>query len=104
MSETPTAILVCPKCQGSMGSYERNGIMIDQCQQCRGVFLDRGELERLIDAEEQRYSLSPPQDKRGFRDEPSYRSGDDYRHGDSKHSSKYGNKRRRGGFLGELFD
>src|SRR6266511_4223862 len=34
-----------------MRSYERSGITVDQCTQCRGVFLDRGELERLIDAE-----------------------------------------------------
>lgn len=34
-----------------MRSYERNGVTIDQCTECRGVFLDRGELVRLIDAE-----------------------------------------------------
>ena len=34
-----------------MRSYERNGVHVDQCTECRGVFLDRGELERLIDAE-----------------------------------------------------
>lgn len=38
----------CPKCQGSMRTYERNGIHVDQCTECRGVFLDRGELEHLI--------------------------------------------------------
>lgn len=43
--------LTCPKCQGTMRSYERNGIQIDQCTECRGVFLDRGELELLMDAE-----------------------------------------------------
>jgi Zn-finger nucleic acid-binding protein len=43
--------LVCPKCQGAMRTYERNGVHVDQCTECRGIFLDRGELERLIDAE-----------------------------------------------------
>lgn len=43
--------LVCPKCQGEWRQYERNGVTIDQCTECRGVFLDRGELDRLIDAE-----------------------------------------------------
>src|SRR3712207_9326486 len=43
--------LVCPKCQGTMRTYERNGVHVDQCADCRGIFLDRGELERLIDAE-----------------------------------------------------
>jgi hypothetical protein len=43
--------LVCPKCQGAMRTYERNGVHVDQCTDCRGIFLDRGELERLVDAE-----------------------------------------------------
>ena len=43
--------MTCPKCANAMRSYERNGIVVDQCTTCRGVFLDRGELERLVDAE-----------------------------------------------------
>jgi uncharacterized protein len=43
--------LTCPKCHGAMRSYERSGVTIDQCADCRGIFLDRGELERLIDAD-----------------------------------------------------
>jgi Zn-finger nucleic acid-binding protein len=34
-----------------MRTYERNGILIDQCEECRGIFLDRGELDQLLDAE-----------------------------------------------------
>ncbi|MBB3674951.1 zf-TFIIB domain-containing protein [Modestobacter versicolor] len=34
-----------------MRTYERNGVHVDQCADCRGIFLDRGELERLVDAE-----------------------------------------------------
>lgn len=34
-----------------MRTYKRNGITIDQCTACHGIFLDRGELERLIGAE-----------------------------------------------------
>jgi Zn-finger nucleic acid-binding protein len=41
----------CPKCEAEMRSYERNGVTVDQCSGCRGIFLDRGELEHLIDAE-----------------------------------------------------
>ncbi len=48
---TQTTTLICPKCQGAMRTYERSGIAIDQCTECRGIFLDRGELERLMDAE-----------------------------------------------------
>ena len=43
--------LTCPKCHGTMRTYERNGVHVDQCGDCRGIFLDRGELDRLIDAE-----------------------------------------------------
>jgi hypothetical protein len=43
--------LTCPKCHGTMRTYERNGVHVDQCPECRGIFLDRGELDRLIDAE-----------------------------------------------------
>jgi uncharacterized protein len=43
--------LTCPKCHGTMRTYERNGVHVDQCADCRGIFLDRGELDRLIDAE-----------------------------------------------------
>ena len=34
-----------------MRTYERSGLTVDQCSDCRGIFLDRGELERLVDAE-----------------------------------------------------
>jgi Zn-finger nucleic acid-binding protein len=43
--------LRCPKCAGDMVTYERSGIHLDQCRECRGFFLDRGELEKLVDAE-----------------------------------------------------
>ncbi len=41
----------CPKCAAEMAAYERSGVVVDQCRECRGIYLDRGELERLIDAE-----------------------------------------------------
>ena len=47
---TGTATMTCPKCRGDMTRYKRNGVHVDQCEECRGVFLDRGELEQLIDA------------------------------------------------------
>jgi len=48
---TSSMALRCPKCAGEMASYERSGINVEQCRECRGIFLDRGELERLVDAE-----------------------------------------------------
>ncbi|WP_460700422.1 TFIIB-type zinc ribbon-containing protein [Nocardia thraciensis] len=37
----------CPKCHGSMHTYNRSGVQIEQCSNCRGIFLDYGELEHL---------------------------------------------------------
>ena len=49
--------LVCPKCGADMRTYERSGIHVDQCGECRGIFLDRGELERLMDAKTAHYAF-----------------------------------------------
>lgn len=57
-----TTELTCPKCGAEMRSYERNGVTVDQCSGCRGVFLDRGELERLIDAEGSYYERERERD------------------------------------------
>ncbi len=56
----------CPKCESEMRSYERNGVTVDQCTGCRGVFLDRGELERLVDAEGSYYEpeSQPPREEK----------------------------------------
>jgi Zn-finger nucleic acid-binding protein len=43
--------LTCPKCHDTMQAYERDGVHVDRCAGCRGVFLDRGELERLLDTD-----------------------------------------------------
>ncbi len=42
--------MTCPKCGAAMRTYERNGVHVDQCESCRGIFLDLGELEALIRA------------------------------------------------------
>lgn len=41
------SILNCPVCQGAMHEVNKQGVLIDTCTQCRGVWLDRGELEKL---------------------------------------------------------
>lgn len=40
--------LKCPVCEGAFREVLREGILIDVCTQCRGVWLDRGELEKLL--------------------------------------------------------
>ncbi|CCK31416.1 hypothetical protein BN159_7037 [Streptomyces davaonensis JCM 4913] len=43
----------CPKCRAPMHTYNRNGVQIEQCSGCRGIFLDYGELEALTRLESQ---------------------------------------------------
>ncbi|MEY7971208.1 zf-TFIIB domain-containing protein [Saccharomonospora xinjiangensis] len=50
----------CPKCQNVMTTLDKNGIHIEQCSGCRGIFLDRGELEQIVRAETSFYGSAPP--------------------------------------------
>jgi Zn-finger nucleic acid-binding protein len=43
--------MACPKCGGEMHTVERNGVTIEQCRKCHGIFLDRGEFEQLLSRE-----------------------------------------------------
>jgi uncharacterized protein len=113
--------LVCPKCQGLMRTYERSGVTVDQCGDCRGIFLDRGELERLVDAEQgwQRSHSAPRDRDRDYergrdrdyereRDRPSIPNpfGGD-RYDDDDDHRRYGqgsHKKRKKSFFDELFD
>jgi Zn-finger nucleic acid-binding protein len=42
------AVLQCPKCGAGMVSFQRGGVPLEECAACRGVFLGRRELERLL--------------------------------------------------------
>jgi uncharacterized protein len=108
--------LVCPKCQGLMRTYERSGVTVDQCADCRGIFLDRGELERLVDAEQgwQR-SHSAGRERDSDRDRERERErgpsfpmpfGDRYDDDDDDHRrySQGSQKRRKKSFFDDLFD
>lgn len=44
-------MMTCPKCAGEMHTVERNGVTIEQCRKCHGIFLDRGEFEQLLGRE-----------------------------------------------------
>ncbi|MFJ4618770.1 zf-TFIIB domain-containing protein [Streptomyces sp. NPDC088812] len=50
----------CPKCHAPMHTYNRNGVQIEQCSNCRGIFLDYGELEALTRLESQWSQPAPP--------------------------------------------
>ncbi|MGI5327491.1 zf-TFIIB domain-containing protein [Actinomadura nitritigenes] len=50
----------CPKCHGLMRTYNRSGVHIEQCDNCRGIFLDYGELEALGQMEARHRAAPPP--------------------------------------------
>lgn len=91
--------LPCPVCRVDLLMTERQGIEIDYCPQCRGVWLDRGELDKII--ERSINDSMPIQRQEGTLGLSSGRHGGD--HGKS-HGSLSGHHGRRKGFLRELFD
>jgi len=38
----------CPRCESPLSEIDRDGITVDRCERCRGIWLDRGELEKLL--------------------------------------------------------
>ncbi len=91
--------LPCPVCKVDLLMSERQGIEIDYCPQCRGVWLDRGELDKII---ERSISETQPTERReGTLGVFSSKHGSD--RGDS-HGSRGGHRGRRKGFLRDLFD
>ncbi len=46
--KTTGAGMTCPKCGHEMRTHQRNGVTIEQCRKCHGIFLDRGEFEQLL--------------------------------------------------------
>jgi len=92
----------CPSCNETLLMTDRQGIEIDYCPKCRGVWLDKGELDKIIeksleqqdpDQNQQNQNYKPPYNQDGY-------EGGGYR--GSKHGG-YGKHSRRG-FLGNLFD
>ena len=54
-------LLMCPNDNAAMQTLERNGVQFDMCPSCRGVWLDRGELEKLMAAATEDGRTSAPQ-------------------------------------------
>ncbi|GHF37218.1 TFIIB-type zinc ribbon-containing protein [Seohaeicola zhoushanensis] len=86
----------CPIDGTELKMTERAGVEIDYCPRCRGVWLDRGELDKIIDraaAEVSNRPMAMPEPAR-HRD----RDDDD----DDRYRKPY--RKKRGGFLSEIFD
>lgn len=115
-----------------MQTVDRRGIHIEQCQGCRGIFLDRGELEQIATAEQTHYGTPAPPPAAppaygapaaypapgyaapppaqyghaGYRDSPPPfgRAHRDSPPPYGSHGGQYGHKKRRKSFMEELFD
>ncbi|WP_261763887.1 TFIIB-type zinc ribbon-containing protein [Pseudonocardia asaccharolytica] len=102
--------MICPKCQGRLRTVDRQGVHIEQCERCRGIFLDHGELEQMLRAEQHYYGAPPyrgrpdsPRPYRGHADSPPpYGAGRSGRYPDSPGPYGPGGHRRHS-FLGDLF-
>ncbi len=95
----------CPNCEETLVMTERQGVEIDYCPKCRGVWLDKGELDKII--EKSSYAESSPQlkqqdEKRGWQNDDDDDEGFFNQNRDDK--NRTGRNRRKGGFLGNLFD
>lgn len=86
----------CPTCNITLIMTERQGIEIDYCPQCRGIWLDRGELDKLIERSAQDSVTSQPT----TRPMPAETYRDPRHSGDRYH----GKHKKRKSLLGELFD
>lgn len=96
----------CPSCQTTLQLAERQGVEIDYCPKCRGVWLDRGELDKILDRAAQAAALDYPSgaDPRAERrrGQPERHVEDaDWRYADREDRYRRG---RRNSFLSELFD
>ncbi|MEI8183868.1 MAG: zf-TFIIB domain-containing protein [Desulfomonile sp.] len=76
--------MLCPICNVDLLLSERQGVEIDYCPKCRGIWLDRGELEKLIEKSNSEAQSFPHRDNRDPRSE-SYQKSDDH-HGKRKGS------------------
>jgi Zn-finger nucleic acid-binding protein len=109
----------CPVCGEKLKEIERSGVMVDICPSCKGVWLDRGEIDKLI-ASEAREGVVVPiaagrtnqvQDDRREQhkhDDDSHDYDDDhkrdprYREDDRSHSYGSGNRPRKSSLLSDL--
>ena len=81
--------MTCPKCHADLMITDRQGIEIDFCPKCRGVWLDRGELDKLIERAA-RYADDDDDDRR--------------RGGERRPYDRDGYYQKRKSFWSELFD
>jgi uncharacterized protein len=91
------AAMPCPVCKLPLVMSERQGVEIDYCPQCRGVWLDRGELDKIIERSAQDLAPAAPTRAPAAPQAP---------YSDRGYQGDHGHRhpKRRKSFLEELFD
>jgi Zn-finger nucleic acid-binding protein len=107
-SEAEVAAMACPVCRVPLAMSDRQGIEIDYCPQCRGVWLDRGELDKIIERSVQPAPAAapppPPPPQQSAQQQQSYSASpwpSDNRGGYSQHGKPYKKKK---SWLDDIFD
>ena len=93
----------CPVDDTVLAISDRSGIEIDYCPTCRGVWLDRGELDKIIERSD---DDSKPE-RRGYQADDDDRSRNDRYDTDRSHNDRYDNspkKKKKSSMFSELFD
>ena len=98
----------CPRCETStLDEKEREGVIVDVCGQCRGIWLDRGELEKIVSRATAEWDTSNRQAAHEYKERDHRKSQGEqhggHPHGDVRHGKPY---RKKNFFesLGDLFD
>lgn len=100
----------CPNCDQTLVMTERQGVEIDYCPTCRGVWLDKGELDKIIEkstASDAGQNLKQTDEKRKQRRNDEDDNDDDNGglfNRNRRNDNNENQNQRRGGFLGNLFD
>jgi len=95
----------CPSCEERLVMTERQGVEIDYCPKCRGVWLDKGELDKIIEksiSAESSQNLKQNDEKRKKRNDDDDDDNDE--EGGFFNRNRNNQGKRKGGFLGDLFD
>lgn len=100
-SPDQVAAMACPVCRVPLAMTDRQGIEIDYCPQCRGIWLDRGELDKIIERSEAPVATAPPPAAPSQQQHP---WGGQQPYGGGYGSDRRHQPKRRKSFLEELFD
>jgi Zn-finger nucleic acid-binding protein len=101
----------CPACGGELVELDRSGVRVDACRNCRGVWLDRGELDKIVE-HERRAVAAVDHDEDDFVREMTGRGKPDRRYGLDQPTAEriytdyrsHRKHKKRKSFLDELFD